>query len=135
MTQYSIHIYAEYKFFCLYKPGSPLAPGFDSTIEFLVWFLEGENDTAAMRGRFRVSLTSWRNETTLQEFPLKKSNPREQIRGSGKKNIPRAFRASARRGVPKRSTRIPHGEKSRYISEPLRRNMRWKLLNCRFPAD
>lgn len=54
MTQYSIHIYAEYKFFCLYKPGSPLAPGFDSTIEFLVWFLEGENDTAAMRGRFRV---------------------------------------------------------------------------------
>lgn len=55
-----------------------LTPGFDSAIEFRSASPEaGENDTAAAARAAPGSVDlRWRNETTLQEFPLKEGNPR-----------------------------------------------------------
>lgn len=122
ITQYSIHIYMS---FSVYITWIVSHPRFDSTIEFRSGFSKGRTILQRWEVSSQVPLTSWRNETTLQEFPLKKSNPQDRIRGSEKKIF-----YAGRTFDEVLLGEIPYGQENRYISEPPHRNMRWTLFNC-----
>lgn len=58
------YLYTKYEFLCLCKPACLFHPRFNSTIEFLVWFSQGENDTGTAASSSSVDLLAKRNDLT-----------------------------------------------------------------------